>query len=123
MYGTYNHTVPNLEAMNGGIAGTPKDGTYNSRKTMAATNPDNCWDEYKLEYFEGMGYPDVNGKDVVFFPNEATLTSWANTMGLSNMLALGANIIYAYPHADYTEAQHYWVLKYHPLGVTSVQFK
>lgn len=119
MFGTYSHTIPNLEASSGGSAGTPKDGEYNSRKIMAATNPDHVRDEYKITYFDGMDMEDLEDKDIVFFPDRATMVSWGNTMGLTKMLLIGTTMIYAYPHATDTGK---YVLEYHKDGVTAVTF-
>ena len=127
-YGTYGHTVPNLEAFQGGNFGTPKESTYNNRKTMASTYPQRVYPEYKVFYDSTTPptYNDVEGKDIVFFPDEATMTSWAATLGLSMMSSLGETINYAYPHtsstaSDWKESE-YWVLKYCRRGQSSITF-
>lgn len=117
MFGTYSHTIPSLQAYGGSVVGTPEDGTYNSRKIMAATNPINCESGRKLTYFEGMKYIDTVDKDVIFFPSESTLTSWANTVGLSTMVSIGTSMIYAVPQGT----EGYWILKYFS-GTTSIAF-
>ena len=120
MFGTYNHTIPNLQAFTGGVAGEPKSGEYNSWKIMAATNPENCRADRKVTYFAGMDDTDLVNKDVVFFPDEATLNSWAAEMGLGIMQAIGESMIYAVPHATTANA---WVLKYCRQGTTTIQFQ
>ena len=121
-FGTYGHTIPNLEAMVGGSAGTPYSGEYNSRKILAATDPDECITcGYGRNYFAGMTDNDLVGYDLVLFPDEATLTSWANSMGMATMVTIGQTMIYAIPHADYTEQNHYYVLKYFN-GTSSISF-
>ena len=124
MWGTCSHTVPNMEASAGGSAGTPKSGEFNSRKIMAGTNPNLVRSEHKMTYREGMDTLDFTSDiDIVLFPNETTLTTWAASMGLSKMQAVGEGMIYAFPHADSTEANPLWVLKYCRNGVTSIQFQ
>lgn len=117
-FGTYGHVIPNLQVMDGGIAGTPKDGTYNARKILAATTPESLrrfgW---AIDYFDGMTDADLVDKDVVFFPDEATLTSWANQMGLPTMLTIGQTMMYAVPHTE----QGYWVLKFFS-GTNAITF-
>ena len=121
-FGTFNHTIPNLEAMAGGSAGTPYSGEYNSRKILAATDPDECIAcGYGRSYFAGMTDNDLVGYDLVLFPDEATLMSWANSMGLATMVTIGQTMIYAIPHADYTAQNHYYVLKYFN-GTNSISF-
>lgn len=118
-FGTYSHTIPNLQAMSGGNAGTPKEGKYNSRKILAATNPDALRDRgWAIDYYEGMTRFDLTDIDVVFFPNQETLTAWATELGLYEMLGIGTAMIYAIPHA--TE-EGKWVLKYFS-GSTSIAF-
>ena len=122
-FGTYGHTIPNLQATSGGPSGTPVDGEYNGRKILAATNPEALrrfgW---AIDYFEGMKRTDLVGNsglivDVVFFPDQATLTSWAQDLGLYEMLAIGQSMIYAIP----TENEGYWCLKYFN-GSNSISF-
>lgn len=118
-FGTNGHTIPNLQSMNGGLAGTPKDGTYNSRKIMAATDPDKVRDEFKVVYFSGMTGQDLIDKDIVFFPDAQTLTDWATLMGIPELYSIGTSMIYALPHD--TEPNHY-VLKYYSGNGTSLNF-
>jgi len=118
MFGTYNHTIPNLQAFTNGVAGEPRSGEYNSRKIMAATNPENCKPQYKVTYFDGMTENDLVDKDVVFFPSQSTLTTWANSMGLGKMQTIGESMIYCYPHT--TDGK--WVAQYCKTGVTTIQF-
>ena len=117
-WGTYSHTVPNLQSTSGGPSGTPVDCEYNGRKILAATNPEELrrfgW---AIDYFEGMKRTDLDDIDVVFFPDQATLTSWATGLGLYEMLAIGASKIYAIP----TENEGYWCLKYFN-GSSSISF-
>jgi hypothetical protein len=127
-FGTYGHIIPNLEAFTGGNFGTPKDGTYNNRKIMASTYPQRVYSDYKLFYNSDNPptYEQVDGKDIVFFPNESTMTSWAATMGLDKMSSLGETINYAYPNTGSTasvwQESEYWVLKYCRRGQTSITF-
>ena len=117
-FGTYVHTIPNLETMTGGSAGTPVNGEYNARKILAATDPDASNDAgFTVTYFEGMTDNDLVDKDLVFFPDETTLISWANTMGLSTMVTIGQTMLYALPHAD----TGYYILKYFN-GTNSISF-
>ena len=112
-FGTYGHTIPNLEAMVGGSAGTPYSGEYNARKILAATDPDACNEAgFAVTYFQGMTDVDLVDKDLVFFPDQATLTNWATEMGLATMVTIGQTMIYAIPHANYTESNHLYILKY-----------
>lgn len=121
-FGTYGHTLPNLQGMAGGSAGTPYNGEYNSRKILAATDPDACIEAgFGLAYFAGMTDTDLVDKDLVLFDDDATLTSWANTMGLPTMLTIGSTMIYAVKHSNWTEQNHLYVLKYFN-GTTSISF-
>ena len=121
-FGTYGHAIPNLQAMEGGSAGTPYSGEYNSRKILAATDPDACIAAgFGINYFTGMDDTDLVDMDLVLFPDDATLTSWANTMGLGTMLTIGQTMIYAVKHANYTESNHLYVLKYFN-GTSSISF-
>ena len=121
-FGTYGHTIPNLQAMAGGSAGTPYNGEYNARKILAATDPDAC-DElgFAVTYSQGMTDADLVDKDLVFFPNQETLTSWATEMGLATMVTIGQTMLYAIPHANYTESNHLYILKYFN-GTNSISF-
>lgn len=118
-FGTYGHTIPNLQGMAGGPSGTPVSGKYNARKILAATNP-NALREWgwAIDYFEGMKRSDLTDIDVVFFPDEATLKAWATSLGLPDMVALGQAMMYVIPHA--TEANSY-VCKYFN-GTNSISF-
>ena len=121
-FGTYGHTLPNLQGMSGGSAGEPYNGEYNSRKILAATDPDTCIEcGFGINYFSGMTDNDLVDVDLVLFPDEATLISWANTMGLPTMLTIGTKMIYAIPHADYSPTNHLYVLKYFN-GSTGISF-
>ena len=114
-WGTYGHTVPNMQ---GGNVTSPTDGEYNARKLLAATDPDKLrpWG-WAINYFQGMTRVDVLGKDCIFFPDQETLTAWATGLGLYEMLAIGQSMIYAIPHTD----EGYWVLKYFS-GTNSIAF-
>ena len=121
-FGTYGHTLPNLQGMAGGSAGAPYNGEYNSRKILAATDPDACNAAgFAATYFAGMTDTDLVGKDLVFFPDQDTLTAWATAMGLPTMLTIGTAMIYAIPHANYTEQNHVYILKYFS-GTSSIAF-
>lgn len=121
-FGTYGHTIPNLRGMSAGSAGPPYNGEYNSRKILAATDPDVCNSiGFATTYFDGMTENDLIGKDLVFFPDQKTLTNWATALGLPTMLTISTAMIYAIPHANYTEQDHYYVLKYFN-GTTSISF-
>ena len=121
-FGTYSHTLPNLQGMSAGSAGAPYNGEYNSRKILAATDPDACIAAgFGINYFEGMTDNDLVGKDLVLFPDQTTLTNWATAMGLPTMLTIGTAMIYAIPHGNYTEQAHYYVLKYFN-GTSSISF-
>lgn len=117
-FGTYGHTIPNLEAMVGGSAGTPYSGEYNARKILAATDPDACNEAgFAVTYFQGMTDADLVDKDLVFFPDQTTLTNWATEMGLATMVTIGQTMIYAIPHTT----PGYYVLKYFK-GTNSISF-
>lgn len=121
-FGTFGHTIPNLQAMSGGSAGTPYSGEYNARKILAATDPDACNEAgFAITYFQGMTDVDLVDKDLVFFPDQETLTSWATEMGLATMVTIGQTMIYAIPHANYTESNHLYILKYFN-GTNSISF-
>ncbi len=120
MFGTMNHTIPNLMSVQDGFPGSPIDGTYNSRKIIAATNPERCEAARKLTHFEGMTDLDLTDKDVVFFPDRATLDAWANSMGLPILTTIGESMIYAIPHASESDS---WKLLYHKNGGTSINFQ
>lgn len=121
-FGTYGHTIPSLQAMAGGSAGTPYNGEYNARKILAATDPDACNEAgFAMTYFQGMTDVDLVDKDLVFFPDQATLTSWATEMGMATMVTIGQTMLYAIPHANYTESNHLYVLKYFN-GTNSISF-
>lgn len=117
-FGTYGHAIPNLQAMEGGIAGTPYSGEYNARKILAATDPDACNEAgFAVTYFQGMTDVDLVDKDLVFFPDQTTLTNWATEMGLATMVTIGQTMIYAIPHTT----PGYYVLKYFN-GTNSISF-
>ena len=117
-FGTYSHIIPNLEGMSGGPSGTPVDGEYNGRKILAATDPDKLRPfGWAIDYYEGLNRVALQDIDVVFFPDQATLTAWATNLGLYEMLAIGQSKIYAIPHTDGVS----WVLKYFN-GSTSITF-
>lgn len=121
-FGTFEHMIPNLEEMVRGIAGTPYNGEYNARKILAATDPDAC-DElgFAVTYFQGMTDLDLVDKDLVFFPDQTTLTNWAIEMGMETMVTIGQTMLYAIPHANYTESNHLYILKYFN-GQNSISF-
>lgn len=114
-YGTYSHTVPNLQPMASGIAGTPTDGTYNSRKTMASTTPQYVRSEFRVNYHPGLGMDEVKNKDIVFFESEQQMRDWEVEIGQPQLMALGTDIVYAYPYqsGDITPDgfnSTYWVI-------------
>ena len=126
-FGTYGHTIPNLQATNGGPSGTPVDGEYNGRKILAGTDPEKLrrfgW---AIDYFEGMKRTDLVGNnglkvDVVFFPDQATLTSWATGLGLYEMSAIGGTMLYAIPNDPSNPTNGYYTLKYFN-GSNSISF-
>lgn len=121
-FGTNGHTIPNLQAMVAGSAGTPYNGEYNARKILAATDPDACNEAgFAVTYFQGMTDADLVDKDLVFFPDQTTLTNWATEMGLATMVTIGQTMLYAIPHANYTESNHLYILKYFN-GTNSISF-
>ena len=126
-FGTYGHTIPSLQATSGGPSGTPVDGEYNGRMILAATNPDALRPfGWAIDYFEGLKRTDLVGNDglkvnVVFFPDQATLTSWATGLGLNEMLSIGQSMIYAIPNDANNPTNGYYTLKYFN-GSTSISF-
>ena len=60
---------------------------------------------------------DLVDKDLVFFPDQTTLTNWATEMGLATMVTIGQTMIYAIPHTT----PGYYVLKYFN-GTNSISF-
>lgn len=126
-FGTYGHTIPSLQATSGGPSGTPVDGEYNGRMILAATNPDALRPfGWAIDYFEGLKRTDLVGNDglkvnVVFFPDQATLTSWATGLGLYEMLAIGQTMIYAIPNDANDPTNGYYTLKYFN-GSNSISF-
>lgn len=121
-FGTYGHMLPNLQAMTAGSASAPYNGEYNSRKILAATDPDACIENgFGIEYFAGMTDNDLIDMDLVMFEDDATLTAWAQQMGLPTMLTIGQTMIYAVRHANYTEQNHVYVLKYFN-GTSGISF-
>jgi len=126
-FGTYGHTIPNLQATSGGPSGTPVDGEYNGRMILAATNPDALRPfGWAIDYFEGLKRTDLVGNDglkvnVVFFPDQATLTSWATGIGLNEMLSIGQSMIYAIQNDANNPTNGYYTLKYFN-GSNSISF-
>lgn len=126
-FGTSGHTIPSLQATSGGPSGTPVDGEYNGRMILAATNPDALRPfGWAIDYFDGLKRTDLVGNDglkvnVVFFPDQATLTSWATGLGLYEMSAIGQAMIYAIPNDANNPTNGYYTLKYFN-GSTSISF-
>ena len=126
-FGTYGHTIPSLQATSGGPSGTPVDGEYNGRMILAATNPVALRPfGWAIDYFEGLKRTDLVGNDglkvnVVFFPDQATLTSWATGLGLNEMSSIGQSMIYAIPNDANNPTNGYYTLKYFN-GSNSISF-
>ena len=126
-FGTYGHTIPNLQATSGGPSGTPVDGEYNGRMILAATNPDALRPfGWAIDYFEGLKRTDLVGNDglkvnVVFFPDQDTLSTWATGIGLYEMSAIGQAMIYAIPNDANNPTNGYYTLKYFN-GSNSISF-
>lgn len=126
-FGTYGHTIPNLQAVSGGPSGTPVDGEYNGRMILAATNPDALRPfGWAIDYFEGLKRTDLVGNEglkvnVVFFPDQETLTAWATGLGLYEMSAIGQTMIYAIPNdANNPDNGYYTIKKFS--GTNSIAF-
>lgn len=124
MFGTYSHTIPNLDAFSGTVSGEPRNGEKNARKIVAATNPAKLDSlGFALTYYEGMDIDElISGEyDAVFFPDVATLTSWANEMGLSKMVTVGQTMSFYTPYDESDPDSGYYVMKYFN-GSSSITF-
>jgi len=118
-WGTYGSTIPILDGYAGGIAGTPKSGFKNTKRILAYADPGTLRNSsISIDYFNGMTESDVTNKDIVFFPDDTSLTTWAASVGNAGMARLGQEKYYCIPHAE----AGYWIVKYYTGTASSITF-
>ena len=65
---------------------------------MASTTPQYVRPEFRVNYHPGLGMDEVKNKDIVFFESEQQMRDWEVEIGQPQLMALGTDIVYAYPY-------------------------